>query len=75
MFQIHEKKIDVNQLRQTLLNQKAGAFTSFEGWVRNHNDGFQVASLEYEVYTNMALKEGMKIINQAIDQFDIAWGS
>ena len=42
-FAITEQAIDPNALREQL-TQKAncGAFCSFEGWVRDHNDGKNV---------------------------------
>jgi adenylyltransferase/sulfurtransferase len=55
----------------TLENQKAGALVSFEGWVRDHNEGKKVSSLEYQVYTELALSEGEKILREAREKFNI----
>ncbi|MBI3019279.1 MAG: molybdenum cofactor biosynthesis protein MoaE [Deltaproteobacteria bacterium] len=43
---------------------RAGAFVTFEGWVRNHNEGKEVARLEYEAYIPMAVKEIQKSIQK-----------
>jgi molybdopterin synthase catalytic subunit len=50
---------------------RAGAFASFEGRVRDLNEGQAVTGLEYEVYQAMALKEGRLIIAEAKTQFDL----
>jgi molybdopterin synthase catalytic subunit len=44
---------------------------TFDGWVRNENEGRQVLRLEYESYEAMALKEGEKIIAEAHEKFPI----
>jgi len=58
-------------LSRPLAHLAAGAFVSFEGWVRNHNAGKTVLALEYEVYTTLALKEGERIVATAIERFDL----
>ena len=52
-------------------NQASGGFVFFKGCVRNHNDGHQVKSLEYQCYESMAIKEGQKIVQAAFAIFDI----
>ena len=63
--------IDIAMCSQQLINSSAGAFSGFEGWVRNYNDGHKVLQLEYEVYTPIAESEGRKIIQEAKERFDI----
>ena len=48
-----------------------GGVVSFEGRVRNHNENKAVTSLEYEVYPQLALTEGQKILTEALNKFDI----
>ena len=36
----------------------AGGYASFEGWVRDHNEGRRVRRLEYEAFEALAIKEG-----------------
>jgi molybdopterin synthase catalytic subunit len=63
--------LDLADYRGALADPTCGAFTSFEGWVRNHNDGRQVRRLEYEAYESLGLKEGERIIAEACGRFDI----
>ncbi len=49
-----------------LLDTGCGAYVQFEGWVRDHNEGQQVLRLEYEVYEPLAIKEGQRIIDEAM---------
>ena len=72
MFDITEKKIDANALREQLTqHESCGAFTCFEGWVRNHNDGKGVEYLIYSSYPELARTQGNAIIEQAKQQFAI----
>src|SRR5262249_27935129 len=48
-----------------------GGYGSFEGWVRNHNDGFAVRRLEYEAFEPLAIKEGERIIAEAMTRFGV----
>lgn len=71
MFSISDKILNREELHDTLANEKAGAIVVFEGWVRNHNDGKVVSSLEYQVYKELALKEGERILNEAKKKFNL----
>jgi molybdopterin synthase catalytic subunit len=59
-------------LAQSLGDKTCGALVTFEGWVRNHNDGRAVVRLEYECYEALAAKEGKRILAEALGRFDIA---
>jgi molybdopterin synthase catalytic subunit len=54
-----------------LSNPACGAVVTFEGLVRNHNDGLEVQRLEYEAFTSLAEKLGMQIVQEAKDKFSI----
>ena len=71
-FAVSNKRIDVSVARAAVADHHCGALAVFEGWVRNHNEGQQVDRLEYEVYRPMALKEGARIIDEALDRFAIS---
>jgi molybdopterin synthase catalytic subunit len=71
MFRISDVPIDADLLSKGLINSRAGAFVCFEGRVRNHNDGSEVVSLEYEVYEGLAVKEGGRIIEEAKEKYDV----
>lgn len=70
-FQITDEVIDPKSLRKELLCEVSGAYASFEGWVRNHNEGKPVDGLEYSSYKPLAEKEGHRIIAEAKERFDI----
>jgi len=53
------------------LNLATGAIATFEGIVRNHNEGRPVRRLEYEAYPELAQKEGERIVAEALGRFPI----
>lgn len=57
--------------RRALEDPAAGGYASFEGWVRNHNEGLAVTRLEYEAFELLANKEGERIVNEAITRFGV----
>lgn len=70
-FILCDKQILPETLLKTAGNSRAGASVSFEGWVRDHNEGREVLSLEYEAYEALAVKEGNEILREALDRFEI----
>ena len=68
-FSISGAAIDFLRLRDTLLDDRVGAFASFEGLVRDHNDGRAVNGLRYEAYVELAEAEGTKILGEARERF------
>jgi molybdopterin/thiamine biosynthesis adenylyltransferase/molybdopterin synthase catalytic subunit/rhodanese-related sulfurtransferase len=70
-FSFTREKIDEGELRKQLFDPAAGGYTSFEGWVRNHNEGLPVRHLEYEAFEPLAVKEGERIVAEAITRFGI----
>ena len=42
-FRLADTPFDVASLRAGLLDARVGGYASFEGWVRDHNDGRAVA--------------------------------
>lgn len=70
-FRLSDHELDVASLRSDLQADRAGAFASFEGWVRDHNDGRSVAGLRYEAYAALAATEGERILAEAASHFDI----
>jgi molybdopterin synthase catalytic subunit len=63
--------IDASKLNESLANESAGALVTFEGWVRNHNEGRTVQLLAYEAYESLAEKEAKVIIDEAIAKFGV----
>lgn len=68
-FRIASDRIDPAALQRTLADERAGACVTFEGWVRNRNEGQPVLSLEYEAYLPLAVSEGEKILAEARAKF------
>jgi sulfur-carrier protein adenylyltransferase/sulfurtransferase len=71
-FRFSRTPINVESLRQELADPTCGGYTSFEGLVRNSNEGMSVRHLEYEAFEPLAVKEGEKIVAEAIKRFGIA---
>lgn len=71
MMQMTLEAIDPQALRENVFDDKAGGYASFEGWIRNHNDGHAVKRLEYEAYAPLAIREGERVISEACEKFDI----
>jgi adenylyltransferase/sulfurtransferase len=70
-FSFTRETINEGEQRKQLLDPTAGGYASFEGWVRNHNEGLAVRHLEYEAFEPLAIKEGERIISEAIKRFGI----
>jgi molybdopterin synthase catalytic subunit len=70
-FRFAQSAIDAVQGRLELRDAGAGGFVSFEGWVRDHNEGKEVTALEYEAFQELALKEGGRILAEALERFPI----
>ena len=70
-FELADSALDIAALRVDLLDAHAGAYASFEGWVRDHNDGRAVLGLNYSAYRALAESEGARILAQARQKFDI----
>lgn len=71
MFSLSETPIDDVDLKAQTIDPSSGGFVNFEGWVRDHNQGNDVKKLAYEAYTKLAIKEGNKIIAEAMHIYDI----
>ncbi len=70
-FKFESTTIDSVALKQGLTSDHCGGYTSFEGWVRDHNEGQKVSRLEYEAYEALAVKEGERIVQEALDTYAI----
>jgi len=49
----------------------SGAVVAFWGRVRDHNEGRAVRGLEYSAYPELAVKEGNRIVTEAVVRFDL----
>ena len=70
-FKITAAVIDPAARKRELERSSAGACVTFEGWVRNHNEGEAVQALEYEAHQGIAEKEGLRIVAEALEKFAV----
>lgn len=70
-FRISAMPIDAAALQASLRDPRAGACATFEGWVRDHNDGRTVHGLHYEAYAALAEAEGGAILAEAARRFEL----
>jgi molybdopterin synthase catalytic subunit len=70
-FKITNAAIDAAARKRELEESGAGACVTFEGWVRDHNDGEAVRALEYEAHREIAEKEGARIVAEALERFAV----
>jgi molybdopterin/thiamine biosynthesis adenylyltransferase/molybdopterin synthase catalytic subunit/rhodanese-related sulfurtransferase len=70
-FSFSEAPLDPDGCRDALADPSCGGYASFEGWVRDHNDGRRVRRLEYEAFEALAVKEGERIVAAAIERYGV----
>lgn len=70
-FRLADQPLDMAVLARELASASAGACVSFEGWVRNHNEGRAVRKLAYQSYAPLALAEGERVLAEAVARFAI----
>lgn len=70
-FALTETPIDPIALRRQLLSLAAGGYCSYEGWVRDHNEGKSVAALHYHGYPQLAPIIAQSIIAETKAKFQI----
>jgi adenylyltransferase/sulfurtransferase len=63
--------IDTARGREALADPACGGYATFEGWVRDHNEGRAVRRLEYEAYAALAEREGERIVAEAIAKYGV----
>lgn len=71
MFTISSTPLEELDLKADLQDSAAGALVTFEGWVRNHNEGRPIRQLEYQAYEALASKEGTRILDEVNTRFDV----
>jgi molybdopterin/thiamine biosynthesis adenylyltransferase/molybdopterin synthase catalytic subunit/rhodanese-related sulfurtransferase len=71
-FRFCRDRIESRSLEAALADPGCGGYASFEGWVRDSNEGRRVTHLEYEAFEPLAVKEGERIIAEAVARFGVA---
>lgn len=70
-FALSDSAIDAVDLLRELESGHVGAVVTFEGRVRDRNEGRAVRGLAYEAYAELAEAEGARIIGEALARFEI----
>jgi adenylyltransferase/sulfurtransferase len=70
-FSLTTTAVDTATRSRETQHAGAGALVIFEGRVRNENEGRAVLRLEYEAYEALCLKEGERILCEAIERFSL----
>ncbi|MBB2202219.1 molybdenum cofactor biosynthesis protein MoaE [Gluconacetobacter tumulisoli] len=70
-FLIADAPVDIAALREALLKPEAGGFCTFEGWVRQTNEGRAVSGIQYQAFAPLASSEGQTILDEALARFEI----
>ena len=70
-FSFSHTPLAIASLQATLEDRRCGGYASFEGWVRDHNEGQRVTRLEYEAFEELAVREGERIITEACARFGV----
>jgi molybdopterin synthase catalytic subunit len=70
-FDISAEAIDAAVLARALASAQAGASVSFDGWVRDRNEGRAVTRLDYQAYAPLAQAEGERILAEALQRFSL----
>jgi len=69
---ITQDPIQSQKMREFISTPKAGAIVQFEGVIRDHDEGVEVHSIEYEIYEAMAQKEMEKIAQEMRSKWPIS---
>ncbi|MEO8614897.1 MAG: molybdenum cofactor biosynthesis protein MoaE [Luteolibacter sp.] len=70
-FSLVDHAIDCPSLAAELVDPAAGAVVTFDGRVRDHNDGRLVSHLEYQAYPALVVSTGQKILEEECARYGI----
>jgi molybdopterin/thiamine biosynthesis adenylyltransferase/molybdopterin synthase catalytic subunit/rhodanese-related sulfurtransferase len=70
-FRFSSTPLDESALRAELSDPACGGYAAFEGWVRDHNEGRRVRRLTYEAFEPLAVKEGERIVAEAVARLGV----
>jgi adenylyltransferase/sulfurtransferase len=68
LFEFSAAPIDAAALGAPLADAAAGGFATFEGRVRDRNEGRTVRALDYEAFEALAVAEGERIVRSAVER-------
>jgi molybdopterin synthase catalytic subunit len=70
-FSLTDQPLEIASLAAELRDPAAGAEVTFDGRVRNHNEGHKVAALEYQAYPALALVVGNRILSEEMEKHGV----
>jgi molybdopterin synthase catalytic subunit len=70
-FEFASIEVTLDTCRDSLRDSRCGGYAAFEGWVRDLNEGQRVLRLEYEAYESLGVKEGERIVAEAIERYGV----
>jgi molybdopterin synthase catalytic subunit len=70
-FSLHDRALEPQRLLAALRQPGCGGYVTFEGTVRDHNEGRAVGRLEYEAFAPLAVREGERILADACARFGL----
>jgi molybdopterin synthase catalytic subunit len=70
-FEFASIEVNLDTCRNSLRDARCGGYAAFEGWVRDLNEGQRVLRLEYEAYESLGVKEGERIVAEAIERYGV----
>jgi molybdopterin synthase catalytic subunit len=71
LVEITENPIEISEILNEIRVPSAGAVSSFLGTTRDTFNGKRVVRLEYECYTELAVKQLNKIAQEATNKFNL----
>lgn len=71
VFSIQQDLIRPEEFRPDEPLSASGSRICFDGTVRDHHDGKPVLSLEYSAFEEMCGTEGLAIVEEALDRFQV----
>jgi molybdopterin synthase catalytic subunit len=70
-FRFTRAPIETSTLAVALADPGCGGYASFEGWVRDNNEGERVRHLEYEAFEALGVREGERIVAEAVSRYQV----
>ena len=71
-FRFSDTALDPLALRAELADPSCGGYAAFEGWVRDHHEGRRVTRLQYEAFATLAVREGERVIQEAVARYGVS---
>lgn len=70
-FRLTRGPLEPEAMRAELAEAGCGAYVTFEGWVRDSNEGHSVRGLTYEAFEALAVREGERILEEALRRLGV----